>query len=310
MNHLVAIVGPTAIGKSRLAIKLARQLDAEIVSADSRQIYRFMDIGTAKPSPEELAEVPHHLINIINPDEDFSLARYQQLATKAIEGILAKGALPLLVGGSGQYVWSLVEGWGIPRVAPDREYRTHLEARAAEGNGGDLYQELKKVDSVAAGRIDPQNTRRVIRALEVYHSTGTPFSEQRSKQPPPFNIRIIGLTTERRELYHLIDRRVDAMIEQGLVEEVVNLLDMGYDFSLPALASIGYKQIGSFLRNEVSLATAVQQIKYDTHRLVRNQYSWFRANDQRIKWFDAAGEGGGSGMVRDLARLTSPDTAS
>ena len=310
MNHLVAIVGPTAIGKSRLAIQIAQQMNAEIVSADSRQVYRFMDIGTAKPSPEELAAVPHHLINIINPDEDFSLARYQQLASQAIQDIQARGALPILVGGSGQYVWSLIEGWGVPRVAPDQEYRRYLEKRAASDSGDDLYQELQQVDPVAAARIDPQNTRRIIRALEVYHRTGTPFSELRQKQPPPFTTHIIGLTTERNELYRRIDRRADAMIEQGLVEEVVNLLDMGYNFSLPALASIGYKQIGTFIREEVTLETAIQQIKFDSHRLVRNQYSWFRRNDPRIRWLDITEASEDTGIVRNLTRLALPEISS
>lgn len=304
MNQLVVIVGPTAIGKSRLALQMAQALNGEIINADSRQIYRHMHIGTAKPSPEELSLVPHHLVNIINPDEDFSLARYQDLATSAISDVQSRGKLPLLVGGSGQYVWSLVEGWGIPRVPPNSAYRQNLEERANAGDSTGLYEDLQQVDPDAAGQIDPRNVRRVIRALEVYNSTGVPFSQQKKKKAPPFEIHIIGLTAGRDELYRRIDDRVDEMVERGLIDEVAHLLDMGYDFSLPAMSSIGYKQIGMFLKGAVSLGTAVQQIKFETHRFVRHQYTWFRLNDERIKWFDVDKSGIESQALRLTAGLT------
>ena len=291
MKHLVAVVGPTAIGKSRLAIKLAQALGGEIVSADSRQVYRFMDIGTAKPGPEELSLVPHHLISIINPDDDFGLAQYHNLAYQAIGDIQGRHRLPLLVGGSGQYIWSLVEGWQIPRVAPDRKLRRSLEERAAAGGGADLYQELTEVDPVAAQRISPQNVRRVIRALEVYRSLGVPFSQLKRKQKPPFRTLIIGLTAPREELYRRVDLRVDDMIAQGLVAEVEGLFSMGYPLSLPAMSGIGYKQIGRFLKGELALDAAIQQIKSETHRFVRHQYVWFQLKDTRIRWFDIGGEG-------------------
>jgi len=286
MNHLVAIVGPTAVGKSRLAMCLAQAFDGEIVSADSRQVYRFMDIGTAKTSPEELSLIPHHLINVVNPDESFSLAQYQELAYRAINDIQQRKKLALLVGGSGQYVWSILEGWGIPRVPPDPEFRHSLEEKEAKGGKSELYQELVKVDPFAAQRIDPSNVRRVIRALEVYRSAGIPFSQLRHKKAPPFNALIIGLTADRAKLYCRIDLRVDQMIEQGLVAEVERLLDMGCDLDLPAMSSIGYKQIGMFLRGELTFATAIQQIKFETHRIARHQYTWFQLKDDRIKWFD------------------------
>jgi tRNA dimethylallyltransferase len=290
MNHLVAIVGPTGVGKSRLALQLARAFHGEIVSADSRQVYRHMDIGTAKPGTEELPLVPHHLISIVNPDESFSLAQYQALAYRNIRDIQQRDKLPFLVGGSGLYVWAVLEGWKIPSVPPDLEFRQNLEKRAVNSGANELYQELMKVDPAAAQKIDPRNTRRVIRALEVHRKTRTSFSQLKAKETPPFNIFIIGLTADRAELYRRIDLRVDEMIEQGLVAEVEKLVEMGYDFNLPAMSGIGYKQIGLFLKGESTLAAAIQQIKFETHRFVRHQYTWFRLKDDRIHWFDIKGQ--------------------
>jgi len=289
LNHLLAIVGPTGIGKSRLAIRLARTFVGEIVSADSRQVYCHMDIGTAKPGREELSLIPHHLINIVNPDEDFSLAQYQKLAYRAIGDIHQRNKLPILVGGSGMYVWSVLEGWGIPRVPPDLEFRHSLEEKAARVGEDELYQELEEIDPVAAQRIDQRNVRRTIRALEVHRGTQTPFSQLQYKEAPPFHTLIIGLTADRAELYRRIDLRVDEMLKQGLVAEVEKLVNMGYDFTMPAMSGIGYKQIGMFLNEELTLATAIQQIKFETHRFVRHQYNWFQLKDERIKWFDIQG---------------------
>ena len=302
MNRVVAIVGPTAIGKSRLALRLAQTFDGEIVSADSRQVYHHMDIGTAKPSWEELSLVPHHLINIVNPDEDFSLAQYQKLAYKAISDIQQRNKLPLLVGGSGMYIWAVLEGWGIPQVPPNPELRRSLENKAAEVGEEKLYQELARIDPVATERIDPRNVRRVIRALEVYKGTGTPISQLQRKETPTFNTFIIGLTADREELYHSIDLRVDEMIEQGLVEEVEKLMNMGYDFDLPAMSAIGYKEIGMFLRNALALDTAIQQMKFETHRFARHQYNWFRLKDGRIKWLNIQSKAG-SEITRLLSQF-------
>lgn len=302
MGHLVAIVGPTGTGKSQLALHLAQTFNGEIVSADSRQVYRYMDIGTAKPSWQELSLVPHHLINIVNPDEDFSLAQYQELAYRAIEDIQWRNKLALLVGGSGLYVWSVIEGWGIPRVPPDLEFRHSLEEKAAKVGKEELYQELMKVAPAAALRIDRRNVRRIIRALEVHRGTETPFSRLQYKQIPPFNTLIIGLTADRTELYRRIDSRVDEMIKQGLVAEVEKLMNMGYGFNLPAMSGIGYKQIGMFLRGELTLAAAIQQIKFETHRFVRHQYTWFQLKDDRIKWFDIQGKAE-SGITSLVARF-------
>ena len=286
MNRLVAVVGPTGVGKSKLALRLAKALDGEIVSADSRQVYRYMDIGTAKPTPQEQASVPHHLIDILEPDEDFSLAQYQQLAYKAIADINERQKLALLVGGSGLYIWSVLEGWKIPAVAPDPKFRRRLEAKAASGEEEELYQELVRLDPAAAQKIDPRNVRRTIRALEVHRSAEIPISKLQGKAAPSLNTVIIGLTAERPELYRRIDLRVDEMIKRGLADEVKQLLDRGYDANLPAMSGIGYKQITMFLKGKLTLADAVQQTKFETHRLARHQYSWFRLKDVRIGWFD------------------------
>ena len=286
MRRLVAIVGPTGIGKTHLALHLAQAFNGEIVSADSRQVYRYMDIGTAKPEPAALSLVPHHLIGIINPDEDFNLTRYQALANQAIGDIQQRGKLPFLAGGTGQYVWALLEGWEAPQVPPDPEFRHDLEEMAANTGPAALYQQLEEIDPDAARKIDPRNVRRVIRALEVYQKTNVPFSQLKCKEAPFFDALIIGITADRTELHRRIDQRVDEMIERGLVTEVEKLLDMGYDFALPAMSSIGYKQIGMFLRGEFTLAGATQQIKFESHRFVRHQYTWFRLKDERIRWFD------------------------
>jgi len=230
--------------------------------------------------------VPHHLINITNPDESFSLAQYQELAYRAINDIHQRRKLPLLEGGSGLYVWTVVEGWQIPWVPPRPELRKKLEAKAAAIGVEKLYQELVAIDPAAAQKIDPRNVRRVIRALEVYEQTSTPFSRLQRKQAPPFASLIIGLTCDRAELYRRIDERVDRIMAQGLVREVEKLVKMGYDFTLSAMSTIGYKQIGMHLRGELSLEEAVQQVKYETHSFVRHQYAWFRLKDDRIKWFN------------------------
>jgi tRNA dimethylallyltransferase len=285
---MIAIVGPTAVGKSELALHLAQYFPIEIISADSQQVYRYMDIGTNKPSPAERALVPHHVIDVVEPDEDFSLAMYHQLAIEALEAIEQKGKLPLLVGGSGLYVWSLIEGWKIPHVPPDQKLRRQLETRAEQEGSQSLYQELQDIDHVAAAKINPSNMRRIIRALEIYYATGQPPSQLQRKEVPGFSVLIIGLTQKRSELYRRIDGRVDKMIRRGLVEEVEQLLKKGYRPSLPSMSGMGYKQIGQFLQGEMTLPEAIDKIKYETHRLARHQYAWFRFSDSRIHWFDTS----------------------
>jgi tRNA dimethylallyltransferase len=287
MNKLVAIIGPTGIGKTKLAIQLGLRFNGEIINADSRQIYRYMDIGTAKPSREELASVPHHLVDIIEPNQEFSLPEYQKLANDAIQDIQSGGKIPFLVGGSGLYVWAVLEGWVVPKVAPDVIYRRELEKKAEIGQGAELYQELQRIDPAAAEKIDPHNVRRVIRALEVNKLTDSTFSQLQKKQPPSFQSLIIGLTANRTELYRRADQRVDNMIKQGFVEEVKTLLKMGYSLNLPAMSSIGYREIGQYIQGEMTLDETVYKIKTGTHRFIRHQYAWFRLKDERIKWFDA-----------------------
>jgi tRNA dimethylallyltransferase len=304
MNRIIAIVGPTATGKSALAIQLALALGGEIVSADSRQVYRYMDIGTAKPSREDRAKVPHHLIDIITPNEDFTLATYQALAFQAIADIQRRDKLALLVGGSGLYVRAVTGGLSIPKVAPDPELRRKLEERSAQEGYQSLYSELRNVDPAAAEKIDPRNVRRVIRALEVCLTAGVPFS-QLQRSAPKMSTLIIGLTTSRDDLYKRIDSRVDDMIERGLVDEVKGLLDRGYSPELPAMSGLGYKQIVAHLKGEISLEETIQHIKYETHRFARHQYAWFRLKDERIHWFDIREEPLES--IRDLITESASD---
>ena len=285
---LVAVVGPTAVGKTELAVCLAVALGGEVVSADSRQVYRYLDIGTAKPTPEQRACVPHHLIDILDPDQVLTLAQYQERAYLAIAEVISRGRLPILTGGTGQYVAAVTEGWTIPRVAPDPARRSELYAIAEEEGSGALHARLAAVDQIAAAKIDARNVRRVVRALEVYELTGKPISDSQTKQPLPYRIVRIGLTLDRPELYRRIDDRVDAMMAAGLVDEVEALAGKGYSFDLPALSGLGYRQIGMYLRGEVDLGEAIHLVKRHTRRFVRQQYSWFRLSDERIHWFDAA----------------------
>ncbi len=285
---LIALVGPTAVGKTELSLRLAERFNGEIVSADSRLIYKGLDIGTAKPTPEEQARVPHHLIDVTTPDRPLSLAEYMRMAYAAIDDILRRGKVPFLVGGTGQYVWAVLEGWQVPEVPPDEELRRRLEAEAAEKGGEALYRRLQEVDPEAAALIDPKNVRRVIRALEVIAHTGRPFSEQRRKVPPPYDVLIVGLTRPREALYRRIDERVERMVALGLIEEVQRLLDAGYDPNLPALTGIGYRQIVEYLQGRVSLEEALHAVRKATRRYVRHQYNWFRLKDPRIHWVDVS----------------------
>jgi tRNA dimethylallyltransferase len=286
MNSLVCIVGPTGAGKTRTALQISRAFTSEIVNCDSRQIYRHMDIGTAKPTREELSKVKHHLIDIVDPDSEISLTQYQEMAYRTINEIHSRGILPLLVGGTGQYFWAVVEGWQAPKVPPDTELRLSLEKQAKEKGASSLYNELMVVDPVAARKIDPHNVRRVIRALEVFRNRGERFSELQNKKPPPYRILMVGLTADRQELYLQVDKRVDQMIGHGLVSEVKQLVEMEYGDNLPSMSSIGYRQICRYLRDELTLEEATQQIKFETHRYIRQQYTWFRLKDERIHWFN------------------------
>ncbi len=285
---LVSIVGPPAVGKTALSLHLAETFDGEVVSADSRLLYRGMDVGTAKPTPEEQAHVPHHLLDVADPDETVGLAEYQALAYATIDRIHDRGRLPLLVGGTGQYVRAVVEGWRIPRVPPQPELRAELEAEAAQDGPVALHGRLAALDPDAAARIHPNNVRRVVRALEVCLVTGRPISELQRKQPPPYRILQIGLTMDRAPLYARADRRVEGMIEAGLEAEVRRLVEAGYGWDLPAMSGLGYVQFRPYLAGQVALSEVVVEIQQETHRLVRQQYTWFRLDDPAIHWFDVS----------------------
>jgi len=271
---VVAIVGPTGVGKTALAIALAQHFPAEVVSADSRQIYRRMDIGTAKPTPEERSAVPHHLIDVVEPDQTFTLAEYQALAYAAIEDIHHHEKVALLVGGTGQYVTAVLEGWQTPEVAPNEQLRAELESYAAEHGPEALFERLRVLDPVSAARMDPHNLRRTIRALEVCIETGQPFSTQRRRSPPPYQVLELALTIDREALYKRLDARIDQMLRDGLLDEVRAL--QAYDWHLPSMSGLGYAQLSRYLRGEYSLEEAVAEFKHATRTFVRRQYTWFR----------------------------------
>ncbi len=284
---LVVIVGPTAVGKTAFALALAERLGGEIVSADSRLFYRGMDIGTAKPTLEELRRVPHHLVDVANPDETWSLALFQRAAHQAMAEIHARRRLPFLVGGTGQYVRAVTEAWELPEQQPDHRLRDVLEQWGREIGPQALHQKLALVDPAAAEKIEPNNMRRTVRALEVMFLTGRRFSDQRRKTTSPYSLLQIGLIRPRPELYARVDERIALMLRDGLVEEVQRLLDAGYAPHLPTMSAIGYREIAAYLRGEMSPEEAVAQMKRLTRVFVRRQANWFSSSDLSIHWFDA-----------------------
>jgi len=288
--RLVAVAGPTAAGKSALALELARIHGGEIVNADSRQVYRGMEIGTAAPTAAERALVPHHLFGSAAPDDGYSLALFQRDAQAALDAVWSRGAFPWLVGGTGQYVWALLEAWAVPEVPPDERLRAELAA-FAEAHGPDaLFAELRAVDPVSADSIEPRNIRRVIRAIEVTRHTGRPFSESRSHADPGFDFRVLGVDLPNDILHAGIDARVVAMFEGGLVDEVRALLANGVSPEAPAMASIGYSQVVRHLRGEITIAEAIAETQRATRQLARRQRQWFRRIDARITWVHGADE--------------------
>ncbi len=284
---LLLLVGPTAVGKTELAIRLAERLNGEIVSADSRLFYRGMDIGTAKPTPVEQARVPHHLIDVADPDETWSLAMFQQRAHEVIAEIHARGRLPLLVGGTGQYVRAVTQGWTPPEVEPDERLRLVLEKLAEERGKEWLYDRLKAVDPEAAAVIDLRNVRRTIRALEVILTTGHKFSAQRGQADSPYDLLTVGLNRPREELYARVDARIDAMFAAGLLDEVRALLAKGYSPELPSMSGIGYRECCQVLSGQMSEEQARVQMKRITRVFVRRQANWFKESDPSIHWFEA-----------------------
>ena len=251
-----------------------------------------MDIGTAKPTPAELAAAPHHLVDFIEPDDGFSLGQYVSMAKQAIESVNSRGKLPILVGGTGQYIMAILEGWNVPTAPPDAELRRWLEAKLKSEGLESLVAELRGMDAGAASEIDLRNPRRVIRAIERAAS-GYPASERARRTPPDFDSAIIGLTAPRARLYERADRRFDEMIAAGFVEEVRALLDAGYSPELRALSGIGYSEIADHLINGADLPDAIQRAKYRTHRYIRQQSNWFKREDPRIRWFEIGDAVGG-----------------
>lgn len=284
-KRLVAVVGATAVGKTHAAIRLARSVDGEVVSADSRYLYRGFNIGTATPSEAEMEGVPHHLISFLEPSDDYSLSLYLRDALQAIDEIHGRGRVPILAGGTPLYVNALLEGWQVPEVPPDVAFRAELEALARSEGAAALHARLARVDPLAAQRIPPANVRRVIRALEIHHHTGRRMTDLETKSPPPFGIMITGLTLPRDELYRRIDARVVEQIEQGLVDEVRSLLEAGVPAGSPAMSAIGYPEIVSYLSSETSLDEAVQRIRFHTHRYARHQLTWLKRM-AGVHWFD------------------------
>ena len=288
LRRLVAIVGSTGTGKSAIALELAQRLGGEIVNADSRQVYRGMDIGTAKPSLEDRRRVRHHLYDIADPADGYSLAQYQRDARAALEAIWARDSFAWLVGGTAQYVWGLLEAWQVPEVEPDEALRAELEAFAEASGYEALHARLATIDPVAAERIDARNVRRVIRAIEVFEKSGKPISEWQQKGTPDFEFLLFGVHVPREVLYPRVDRRVVAMFEGGLLEEVRTLLDSGLSPNAPAMSSIGYAQAVKHLAGELTLAEAIEKTQIATHRLIRSQDQWFRREDNRITWVEDA----------------------
>jgi tRNA dimethylallyltransferase len=292
VDEVLALVGPTAVGKTSLALQLADRLPIEVVSADSRTVYRWMDIGTAKPTLDERRRVPHHLIDVVDPDEAYSLALYQQQATDAIARIRQRGRVPVVVGGAGLYVSAVCEGLRLPDVPPDHAYRAALEERARAEGWQALQRELALVDADSASRIDPRNVRRVIRALEVFRATGRPFSAwQKPAGERPVGCRQIGLRLERAALYARIDARIDLWMSHGFVDEVRDLLARGFAPSLPSMSGLGYREIARYLADDLDLEPAVTQFKQATHQYAKRQMTWFGARSSEIVWLDAATAG-------------------
>lgn len=287
-EEILAIVGPTAVGKTKLSLRLAQDLAGEIISADSMQIYEGMDIGTAKASPEEQELVPHHMIDIAEPDEEFSVADFQSEVDELIPAIDQRGKLPMLVGGTGLYVKSVIQGFLFPDMEKDWELRNRLEAEAEEKGTEHVHDKLKEVDPTLADKLHPNDLRRVIRGIEVYRQTGktiTHFKKKAKERPPRYKADKIGLFREREKLYERINKRVENMIDQGLIAEVKNLYEQGYDLELTSMQALGYKQLIKHFEGEYDLEEAIRLIKRDTRHFAKKQLTWFKRDDS-IKWFD------------------------
>ena len=287
MKRLVAVVGPTAAGKSALAIEIAHRFGGEVVNADSRLLYRGLDIGTAKPPVEERRGVPHHLVDILDPDESYSLAAFLDDSRRLIDEITARGHLPILVGGTGQYVWGLLEGWDVPRIGPDPELRERLEKMLDDRGLDSLVAYLAELDPEAGETIDLRNPRRVMRAIERARAGEPGTGGLISTDAPPYDALVIGLTADRKSLYEGIDNRIGGMIAQGWADEVKDLLTAGAACDAPGMSAIGYRDMARHVRGEITLDELNAAVKKATRALVRRQYNWFKLADPRIAWIEA-----------------------
>ncbi|PWH15859.1 MAG: tRNA (adenosine(37)-N6)-dimethylallyltransferase MiaA [Anaerolineae bacterium] len=287
-RKIVMMIGPTGVGKTECAYFLAKALDGEIVSIDSRYLYRGMDIGTAKPSLKMRETVRHHLVDVADPDEDWSLAVFLEKVYESLEEIFSRGKLPIFVGGTGQYYRAILEGWQPPPVAPNAQLRAILERWLRPLQPHERLCNLRKLDPEAASVIDPRNLRRMVRAFEVTLLTGIPFSKQRKGAPIPYRTFIVGLSLPRNELYERCDQRIDRMFQEGWVNEVKTLLNQGYSSDLPSFSAIGYREIAAYLQGLISMDEVITQIRRRTRTLIRRQANWFRPNDPQIHWFVAS----------------------
>ncbi|MCL6478486.1 MAG: tRNA (adenosine(37)-N6)-dimethylallyltransferase MiaA [Peptococcaceae bacterium] len=288
---LLAIVGPTATGKTEISVHAARRLGAEIISADSMLIYRHMNIGTAKPSPEEMGGVPHHMIDVADPGETFNVALYSQHVKTILHDIIKRKKLPMLVGGTGLYVRAVIDGYNFSEAGTDQELRAGLMQECAVRGKAALHRKLREVDPEAALRLHVNDVKRVVRALEVYYLTGKTLSGSAGRENrPSYNLLMYGLTMDRKELYARIEKRIDNMMSAGLVEEVRGLLARGYSPHLTSMQGLGYKEIILYLNGKLTLAEAVALLKRNTRRFAKRQLTWFR-RDERIKWIDVGKKG-------------------
>lgn len=291
-GDVIVIVGPTAVGKTAVAVELVSALGGEIVSADSMAVYRGMDIGTAKPTAEEISRARFHLIDVADPAQPFNVGEFQRLAKAAVDGILATNPPALVVGGSGLYVRAAIDGLNLEIPERDDALRTRLAGEAREHGNEHVHARLRELDPASAERIHPNNLKRVIRAIEIRELSGTPASElfdsDQERERGHKKARWFGLTVERETLYARIDKRVDAMIEAGLIEEVAGLMHQGVSFDMPSMRGLGYKEIAGFLRGEYGQEEAVDLLKGNTRRFAKRQYTWFRA-EPRITWIDVDG---------------------
>ncbi|OAT82739.1 tRNA (adenosine(37)-N6)-dimethylallyltransferase MiaA [Bacillus sp. MKU004] len=289
-EKLIVLIGPTAVGKTKTSIHLAKSFNAEIISGDSMQIYKGMDIGTAKITIEEMEGVPHHLIDIKDPKESFSAAEFQQLVREKISEIHSRGKIPMIVGGTGLYIQSVIYDYQFTDSPGDAEYRGTLEERVKDEGIGPLYDELQRIDPSAAKNIHPNNTRRVIRALEIFHCTGETMTDYQSSQidDPLYETALLGLTMDRDKLYDRINKRVDIMVEEGLIEEVQTLYNQGVH-NVQSVQAIGYKEIYEYLEGRISFDRAIETLKQNSRRYAKRQLTWFR-NKMDVTWFDMTAE--------------------